>query len=431
MALTTKQKKEVNFSIMGYFKNSGFDDVVAIFSEESPESIFTAKDEKKYLNNLERKWRSIIRLNQKISELEAENETLQDELDSFSSGTKVNTAETQPKKVKFIMEGHREGNYISCLAYYPTAIRTLVASASEDGQVILWDFTTGRVHKFLKGHEGAVEWVAFNPSGTILASCGEDTKIILWDTETCKKIGKPISAHDQTVSCIVWEPSGDYFYSASRDKTIKKWQLEGRKQKKVYNEKEEGHTDWIKRIILSPDGKWLASAGLDQVITTWSIADGSIGWSFRDHENAVESICFSNAAADKNIIANLEEPADQKLANAKKAELKEDKGGMFLVSGSRDKTIRVWFLVSGVCVKTIKGHDTWVRGCLFHPSGRFLLSCSDDKSIRMWDLKKNFRVHKKITDAHDSFICCMDWNYALPNLVTGGVQGEIKVWECK
>jgi platelet-activating factor acetylhydrolase IB subunit alpha len=37
-------------------------------------------------------------------------------------------------------------------------------------------------------------------------------------------------------------------------------------------------------------------------------------------------------------------------------------------------------VVEGVCVKTFKGHDNWVRGLVFHPSGKYLISCSDDKS---------------------------------------------------
>lgn len=431
MALTSKQKAEVNKSIMGYFKSSGWDDLAAVFADENPEAEYKDADEKKYKSTLQRKWRSIIRLNKTIARLTEENEQLQDELDSIKDGTKVNTSEALPKKLAYLMEGHRE--QVRCVKFFPTASKPYLASCSEDCDVIIWDFTTGRIKKMLKGHKNPVEWVAFSPDGSYLASCGEDCKVILWDTTTLKQAGKTITAHDHTVSCLVWDHSGDNFYTVGRDKAIKKWNLETRRQLKEYNTDEEGHDQWIKQIIVSPDGKHLATCGLDQVITTWNEASGEVLWQLRDHENAIESIAYScSAACDNNIIEHcLDIEEDKKLARSKKSELKEDKGGMFLASASRDKKIMIWFLVNGVCVKVIKGHDTWVRSVLFHPSGRFLLSASDDKSIRVWDIKKNFKLQQHMIDAHESFILCMDWHKSLASLVTGGQEKEIKVWQCK
>ena len=40
---------------------------------------------------------------------------------------------------------------------------------------------------------------------------------------------------------------------------------------------------------------------------------------------------------------------------AMRDEHKEDCGGMFLASVSRDRTIRLWLVFDGVCVKTIVG----------------------------------------------------------------------------
>lgn len=79
-----------------------------------------------------------------------------------------------------------------------------------------------------------------------------------------------------------------------------------------------------------------------------------------------------------------------------------------MATGSRDKTIRLWDATSGVCLKTLVGHDNWVRALVFHPNGKFLLSASDDKSIRIWDLSTG-RCTKTINDAHSHFVTCMSW----------------------
>ena len=46
--------------------------------------------------------------------------------------------------------------------------------------------------------------------------------------------------------------------------------------------------------------------------------------------------------------------------------------GSFLASGSRDKAIKIYETVTGQCVMTLIGHDNWIRGLVFHPSGTLL-----------------------------------------------------------
>ena len=71
------------------------------------------------------------------------------------------------------------------------------------------------------------------------------------------------------------------------------------------------------------------------------------------------------------------------------------RNGPFLISGSRDKTIKMWDISVGLCLFTLIGHDNWVRGLIFHPGGKYILSASDDKTLRIWDIK-NKRNHKTL-----------------------------------
>jgi platelet-activating factor acetylhydrolase IB subunit alpha len=100
----------------------------------------------------------------------------------------------------------------------------------------------------------------------------------------------------------------------------------------------------------------------------------------------------------------------------------------YLVSGSRDKTIKIWEVKNSRCVVTLTGHDNWVNEVAFHPNGRFLLSVSDDKSIRVWDLN-NGRCYKKMLNAHSHFICSIDMKQKV--VVTGSVDNTAKVWNCR
>lgn len=89
---------------------------------------------------------------------------------------------------------------------------------------------------------------------------------------------------------------------------------------------------------------------------------------------------------------------------------KERQPGLLAATGSRDKTIRLWDTRSGACIKTLSGHDNWVRGLVFAPNGKFLLSVSDDKTMKVWDLASG-RVTRTI-EAHNHFITTIAWGRA-------------------
>jgi WD40 repeat protein len=60
--------------------------------------------------------------------------------------------------------------------------------------------------------------------------------------------------------------------------------------------------------------------------------------------------------------------------------------GTLLVSGSDDKTIKLWSLPEGKLLNTLEGHSDWVRSVTISPDGTLLASGSYDKTVRLWTL---------------------------------------------
>jgi platelet-activating factor acetylhydrolase IB subunit alpha len=89
----------------------------------------------------------------------------------------------------------------------------------------------------------------------------------------------------------------------------------------------------------------------------------------------------------------------------------------------------------GQLIRTLGGHDTWIRGLAFHPAGRYLLSASDDKTIRCWDLSQEGRLVKTVKGASTQFLSCIRWGPSLIQsggtshvLAIGSADSRVRVW---
>ena len=55
-----------------------------------------------------------------------------------------------------------------------------------------------------------------------------------------------------------------------------------------------------------------------------------------------------------------------------------------VVSGSEDKTLKLWDASTGNCLATWKGHSDYVNSVAVFPAGDRVVSGSDDKTLRLW-----------------------------------------------
>jgi WD40 repeat protein len=110
------------------------------------------------------------------------------------------------------------------VAFSPDS-RRLVAGA-EKNTVKIWDVQTGVELQTLEGHSGEVWVAAFSPDldGRWVASAGEDSTVKLWDSHTGTLI-RSIRGHTGVVGCLAFIPNSRLLVSGSRDGTVKVWDL--------------------------------------------------------------------------------------------------------------------------------------------------------------------------------------------------------------
>lgn len=320
---------------------------------------------------------------------------------------------------RYVLESHKDP--VNCIAFHP--IFTSIASGSDDCIIKVWDWELGELERSLKGHTRSVVDLDYGgpKGGVLLASCSSDMSIKLWDPSDDYKNVRTLVGHDHSVSAVRFIPSratgalhaGNLLVSVSRDKTIRIWDAITGYCVKVI----QGHTEWVRDINPSFDGNVLLSASDDHTAHLWDISlpNPVSKLTLIGHEHVVECCAIAPPASYQYFAY---------LAGLKKGP-PHSSSAEFMATGSRDKTIKLWDGY-GNCLKTLLGHDDWVRALVFHPGGRYIFSVSDDKSLRCWDLSQDGKCVRILRDAHERFITCLKWAPGVNRPVQDGSSIEDK-----
>ena len=119
----------------------------------------------------------------------------------------------------------------------------------------------------MTGHTGVVYSVAFSGDGRLLASASGDHTVRVWDVAAAKCVAV-LTGHTDQVFSAVFHPDGKRLASAGRDRAIWLWDLAtGQEVARL-----EGHTNYVFSLAFSPDGTSLVSGSGDGTVRIWDTA---------------------------------------------------------------------------------------------------------------------------------------------------------------
>ncbi|XP_047668416.1 WD repeat-containing protein 17 isoform X1 [Tachysurus fulvidraco] len=275
----------------------------------------------------------------------------------------------------------------------------LLATASFDGTIKVWDINTLTAVYTSPGNEGVIYSLSWAPGDlNCIAGATSRNGAFIWDVKKGKMITRFNEHGKNGIFCIAWSHkdskriatcSGDgfciirtidgkvlhkYKHPASvfgcdwsqnnkdmiatgcEDKNVRVYYLATSSDQplKVFT----GHTAKVFHVRWSPLREGILCSGSD---------DGTVRiWDYT--QDACINVLSGHTAPVRGLMWNSEVP-------------------YLLTSGSWDYTIRVWDTRDGTCLDTVYDHGADVYGLTCHPSRPFTMaSCSRDSTVRLWSL---------------------------------------------
>ena len=103
--------------------------------------------------------------------------------------------------------------------------------------------------------------------------------------------------------------------------------------------------------------------------------------------------------------------------------------GTKIISGSGDGTIKIWNANTGKCLKTLNGHKYSVESVAYSPDGRKIISGSRDKTIKIWNA--NIGRYLQILEGHSDDVNSVTYSPDGRKIVSGSDDNTIKIWNAK
>lgn len=187
-----------------------------------------------------------------------------------------------------------------------------------------------------------------------------------------RRVHTRLRAHTGDVSSVTYDPAGERIASGSADTTVKVWRANGELLSTL-----SGAKLAITQVEFAPGGDMVLASSCDAVARLWNLSNAKIKHTLTGHVGKVMGATF--VSAEK------------------------------IVTGSQDRTVKVWDLGKGYCVRTVFCYSPCNAVAVVGESTRMLCSAHADRRVRLWDLKTADPV-AEIQDVQSKQATSISWS---------------------
>lgn len=300
----------------------------------------------------------------------------------------------------------------------------------------------------LQGHEDIIICLSVDWSGCWLATGAKDNNARLWRIDHAKDSYQSyatFTGHAESIGAISLPstpPPTDspayknliahppsFLLTGSQDRTTKRWTIPKSStsaSKALYTRK--AHDKDINALAISHNSSLFASASQDRTVKIWSTEEGEVQGILRGHRRGVWSVAFA--------------PKDTPSISGDNGSASSSRG--LVLTGSGDKTIKIWSLNDYSCIRTLEGHTNSVLKVLWVPPPSMIskdpnvdvqqnkrpphiASAGGDGLLKIWDASSGECL--TTLDNHTDRIWALTANPSNGTLVSGGGDSVVTFWK--
>jgi WD40 repeat protein len=252
---------------------------------------------------------------------------------------------------------------IRSLAFTPEG--QFLVSGGVDKTIKIWDVKARSLVRTLRPNpEREIDTIAISSDGQTLASGSIDGTVHLWNWKTGELL-YTLPGHSNIVTSVAFSPDGQILASGSGDKTIRLWNVADGTLRQTITTKQ-----FIQTLAFNPVDQMLASAGVEMSVDLWDWTTGKLIRSLGRYTGTIYAITFSPdgqslAFSPDAYAANTPIPGRNQVRN----------------------TLRLWNLAGRQMGQPLIGHTDYINTLAFSPSGQTLISGSFDKTVKVWNVQ--------------------------------------------
>ncbi|KAK3939540.1 WD40-repeat-containing domain protein [Diplogelasinospora grovesii] len=245
----------------------------------------------------------------------------------------------------------RDRANVRCAAFHPES--NLLVAGFSDGIFGLYEMPDFNMIHTLSISQSDIDFVTINKSGEWLAfGASKLGQLLVWEWQSESYILKQ-QGHFDAMNSLVYSPDGQRIVTTADDGKIKVWDIESGFCVVTFTE----HTSGVTACEFAKKGNVLFTSSLDGSIRAWDLIRYR---NFRTF-TAPERLSFSCMAVDPS--------------------------GEVVAAGSIDSfDIHIWSVQTGQLLDRLSGHEGPVSSLAFAPNGGLLVSGSWDRTARIWSI---------------------------------------------